>query len=206
MVERVRLLKDARQATASSDSPDVNSLPIKFIKCCQLSPHLSYAPGKPHYIDIDRCWGNRISGCFQHSRFQKIEIGPTEHLPFYHFQAINLTLYLAITPRILHRRLYSRLIFTQPLDEPCQLADSTLLDFTEPILQLLSISVFDHAPKFQYQFIDGLDYLALLQQLPDERLLFFLQLLFILHQPPPHRARGRRRNCGNCLVPTKFYS
>jgi hypothetical protein len=29
----------------------------------------------------------------------------------------------------------------------CQLADSTLLGFAEPILQLLSVSGFDHAPN-----------------------------------------------------------
>src|SRR5262249_19543961 len=58
------------------------------------------------------------------------------------------------------------LVFTESFDESCLLADSTLLDFDEPILQRLSISGFHHSPKFQYQFASSLDYRALLSREP----------------------------------------
>lgn len=79
------------------------------------------------------------------------------HLSLQHFESIDLTLYLSITPRRAESLYYGVLILFQPLGETPKLSNSDLPSLGQPLFELPRLLHRDHPPE-TYRHIFDLPY------------------------------------------------
>ncbi len=83
----------------------------------------------------------------QHAAEKKVKLGASVHLPFDKFQAMNLSLDLAVAPRQNHCRSHCGCIAQQPVTKAFYSGQTGSFGCSEPVLQCLALFTADHVSE-----------------------------------------------------------